>query len=81
MMNSTPPAHITLRTPQRSASQPQTGANVPDTTHWMVKPAAMAPMLQPNGSFSNSSTKMAAAKRIPELVIHMSEATATITQE
>ena len=47
----------------------------------MVKPAAIAPMLQPNGSFSNSSTKMAAAKRIPEVVIHMIEATPTITQE
>jgi hypothetical protein len=47
----------------------------------MVKPAAIAPMLQPNGSFSNSSTNMAAAKRIPEVVIHMIEATPTITQE
>jgi hypothetical protein len=47
----------------------------------MVNPAAIAPMLQPNGSFSNSSTNMLAANRMPELVIHIIEATETITQE
>ena len=42
----------------------------------------MAPMLQPKYSgLLNSSTNKLAAKRMPELVIHMIEAMPTITQE
>ena len=51
-------------------------------THWIVKPTVMAPMLQPNCSgLLNSSTNKLAAKRMPELVIHMMDATATMTHE